>query len=156
MQKLKGDKGSMSAELGDWFCDHSGEVHSHNLIAVRIRLIRRKRLGTDVPVTQDQLMGWITRTRAYLETEKGVTLFNIKGLGYKVADASECALYSMFTLRRVVRLADRTYRLVDIVERKYIPSAFKKVFLETEGGIRQLSRKGRRFLLTWEKLRKGD
>ena len=146
----------MYVELGDWFNDHRGDVHSHEVIATRIRLIRRNRTGENRPVTREQLGGWLLRVRKYLEVERGVTLWNIPKVGYKVASPTECALYSMLILRKVVRLADRTYRLADIVEHKRIPDAFKKVFLEAEGGVKTLSARGRNFLLTWEKMRKGD
>jgi hypothetical protein len=47
--------------------------------------------------------------------------------------------------------ADRTYRLVDIVDRRRIPGALSKVFGDTEGKIKNLSGKSRAFALAFMK-----
>jgi hypothetical protein len=55
----------------------------------------------------------------------------------------------MATTKKLLVLADRTRRLADIVDRKYIPEAFEHVFGSTDSGVRTMLQKGKRFLLMW-------
>lgn len=129
-------------ELCDWlYKANTKEVLGYDVIARKA-----KELGQLREVTQEKLGNLISRCRTVMELRYKTTLINVPGLGYKLADPDELALHTAKWVKRTILYADRTYRLVDITDRKRIPGAIKKVFLDNEGRIRTLSARGKQFV----------
>jgi len=136
-------------ELVEWFYKiPTNEVVSHDVIA---KAIRDYRIALDLPdkgkaITQEVVNRTVSLVRRELELSKRTTLINVKNHGYKLATPKELALTTAKWVKRTIMYADRTYRLVDIVDRKLIPGAIKQVFTDSEGRIKSLSRHGKRFV----------
>lgn len=134
-------KEAMIERLCDWFYKQGNDVLSYELIAKQVKSANG--LGQ---VTQEKLSGIISRCRALMESRYGTTIINVPGLGYKLADPDELALHTAKWVKRTILYADRTYRLVDITDRRKIPGAIQKVFKDNEGRIKTLSTRGRKFV----------
>lgn len=141
--------GSAAEDLAEWFLKHDPDtfMNSH-AIACKIRDIRvaRNLPKGNAPVTQEELNRWIAQTRQYLELHKGCTLWNFRGAGYRIASPDELAVYTAKSVRRTIVMADRTTRLLDIVDRKKMPTALRAVFTDEEGKIRHVGKTGRKYL----------
>lgn len=139
------------SRLSDWFIKQEGAVSSYELIAREFKTVRdssdHSKSGS--PVTEDDLSHAIAMCRIDLENRYRTTLYNVRGKGYKVTTPDELALYTAKFVKRTILHADRTYRLIEIVDRKKIPGALRVVFLDTEGRIKNLSWKGKKFLKTF-------
>ena len=136
-------------QLSDWFVkEGDGVVMQYEIIARQLKKFRdhspHPKAGLEV--TQEDLSRAIARVRFDLETRHKTTLYNFRGIGYKVCNPDELALYTAKFFKRTILYADRTYRLVDIVDRHRIPAALKKVFLDNEGRIKSMSLKGKHFM----------
>ena len=141
------------ASIGDWI--HKETAGRENAltpkeIATRVRIFR-KQMGKDKPVTADQLGSILCQARKHMELTHGVTLWNVRGIGWRSASPKETAYYGMSSTKKLLVLGDRVRRLSDIVDRKYIPEAFEKVFGSTDEGVRSLLGRGKGFLLMWAK-----
>ena len=138
-------------ELSDWFIKQGQDLMSYELIAKKIKAIKREKQMPDRadPITLSDVAREVSRCRADLEIRYKTTLYNIKGVGYKITSPQELAMYTAKSFRRTIMSADRTYRLVDIVDRKFIPYAFAQVFSKTEGRIKGLSKHGKKFVETF-------
>lgn len=130
----------MIDELSDWMYGQQ-DVMSYDQIAKKIKVF-----GKLASVNQEKVGHVISRCRTVMELRYKTTLINIRGLGYKVATPDETALTTAKWVKRTIMYADRTYRLVDITDRKLIPNALKKVFMDSEGRIRTLSNRGKKFI----------
>ena len=141
--------------LGDWLMVESGReawnTVSYEKIAKEFKRLRDLTSSSKAgrPVTEEELRKVVSETRSYLESHHKTTLYNVRGQGYKIATPEEVALYTAKFFKRTILYADRTYRLVEIVDRKYIPSALRTVFCDNEGRIKSLSLKGKKFLGTF-------
>lgn len=135
-------------DLTEWFYKLPlKEVVVHDVIAKKIRDLRIQHRTVDraKAITNGDVQKAVTSVRKELELSRKTTLINIKNVGYKLANADELALTTAKWVKRTVMYADRTYRLVDIVDRKRIPGALRTVFGDTEGKIKTLSGKSRAF-----------
>ena len=135
-------------DLTEWFYKLPlKEVVAHDVVARKIRDIRIANRTKDraKAITNGDVNRHVTMVRKELELNKHTTLVNIKNVGYKLADKNELALTTAKWVKRTVMYADRTYRLVDIVDRKRIPGALRTVFSNSQGNIKTLSHKSRAF-----------
>ncbi len=140
--------------LADWIVQDSGPagsrdvVLSYELIARRFKSLRDSsdHPKANHPVREEELRRALSYVRYELETRYKNTLYNVRGKGYKLCTPEELALYTAKFYRRTILYANRTYRLAEIVDRRYIPAALRTVFCDTEGNVKQLSIKGRKFL----------
>ena len=142
---------SVIQSLADWLFHISTEdnrVISHVAIANRLAFIRQQRKHPKAyqKITQGELGGIVSLCRSWLEENRKTTLYNIKGIGYKIADQDELAMYTAKFVKRTILYADRTGRLVKIVDKARIPGALKKVFSKNQVRIRNLSEEGQEFV----------
>lgn len=150
--------GSACEDLAERFLTCGYDVVESRVIAGWIKAIRIARnlpKGTAV-VTQDEYSHWIANVREYLELHKGVTLWNVPRVGYKVTSPDELAIYTAKSVKRTIVMADRTTRLIDIVDKKRMPSALRSVFLDEEGKIRNIGKSGRKYITLFTQYMKGD
>ncbi len=144
-----GAQWQIARELSGWLVDQKEElVLSHELIAQELKKIRGNIIPwkSGKPVTQMELSHMIQVVRMVMEKVYKTTLYNVRGVGYKVANKEEVALYTAKFFKRTILYADRTYRLLEIVDRKKIPWAIRSVFMDNEGRIKNLSLKGKKFI----------
>lgn len=151
--------GTATEDLAVWFL--SGDTlsaRSLKSVAGMIKQIRvnRQMAKSNDPVTQEELGRWIAQARQYLELHKGHTLWNIRGVGYRVATKDELAVYTARSVRRTIVMADRTTRLLDIVDRNRMPAALRSVFVDEEGKIRHVGKTGRKYLTLFAQYVKGE
>jgi DNA-binding winged helix-turn-helix (wHTH) protein len=119
----------------------NGDVVSHAILAKKY-----KSLSDEKVITLERLSNIISRARVFMELKHGTTIINIRGRGYKLATPDELALQTAKWVKRTIMYADRTYRLVDITDRRKIPGALKAVFEDSQGRIKTLSTRGRKFI----------
>lgn len=131
-------------EFADWLSCQDGDVLSHQLLARKFKEISRLS-----EVTQEKIGDVVSRARVFLELKHSTTLINVRGVGYKIATANELAMTTAKWVKRTIMYADRTYRLVDITDRRLIPGALKKVFESSQGNIKTLSTRGKRFVTSF-------
>ena len=136
----------MPSILADWMYKQRRDL-SFREIAGEIQDIRE---GSGSPlidrkITVGELTRIMSQTRMFMERNHRNTLWNLKGWGYRVATREELALYTAKSIRRTIVTAERTTRLVDIVDRKLIPGALRYVFPDAEQRVRQLGSKGQNF-----------
>lgn len=145
-------------ELASWMLKFKDAPATYQQIALKIRDVQRahEREFNEDSIGYQALGSWISKARQYLEVHNSLTIINVRGVGYKIANPPETAVFAMKTVKRTVVLAERTKRLSEIVDRKYIPYAFKKVFQETEGGVQYLTRRARKFLEAFTNEREGE
>lgn len=138
------------ADLSDWFHEQDGNLVAYELIARQYRKLLNKYQHPNAtrPVMKADLDRAISRSRMELESRYKTTLFNVRGQGYKVADANELALYTAKFIKRTIFYCDRTYRLVEITDKDRIPSALQQVFSDTGGRIKTLSLRGKKYVDT--------
>lgn len=135
-------------ELAEWMNKQSVTV-PYVTIAKKI-----KELSGMPTVTQEKVGNAMSRCRTVLELQHNTTIVNVRGEGYKIANPEEVALTTAKWVKRTIMYADRTYRLVDIVDRKLIPGALKRVFTDSEGNIRTLSVRGKKFVESFTQYQK--
>jgi len=142
---MKTEVSEFYQDLTLWFTKHSPkEVISYELIAKRIKDLRG--YGN---VTLMDVGSAVSICRIEMELRHETTIVNVRGSGYKIANPDELALATAKWMKRSIMYADRTYRLVDIVDRRKIPGAIKQVFLDNEGRIKTLSKRGQQFVGTF-------
>lgn len=95
-------------------------------------------------ITSEEVTRMVCSCRRELELSKKTTLINVRNRGYKLATPKELALYAAQSARRTIRWADRTWRVLEICDRKLLPNAIRSVFPEAK--IRLLSRTGQKFV----------
>jgi hypothetical protein len=118
---------------------------THEEIAGVIQQARRN----GQPVLSEQIHGAVCKARSYLELNYRVTIWNLRGYGFRVATPDELAMYTARSVRRTITMADRTVRLTDIVDRKRMPQALRIVFEDNKGRIKTLGFKGKKFMSTF-------
>jgi DNA-binding winged helix-turn-helix (wHTH) protein len=136
-------------DMVDWFYGlPTTDVVSHDLVAKKIRDARITHKTKDVgkPITNGDVNRMVTMVRKELELGKRTTIINIRNHGYKLANPKELAMTTARWVKRSVMYADRTYRLVDITDRKMIPGALREVFGDTQNKVKALSTRGKRFV----------
>lgn len=150
MTKRNADKYPIPSAIGDWIHKNGDKVLSAKEIAGRIKDYRAQDQSFG-PVTQDQVQSILCQARKHCELTFKLTIWNVRGQGWRIATPRETAYYGMHSTKKLLVLADRVRRLVDIVDKKYIPEAFDKVFGSTEDGVRSIVSRGKGFLLMWAK-----
>ena len=105
----------------------------------------------DKDVKYSDTLQWISKARLYCEKEKRCTLWNVRGLGWRVADDRETAVYYGKCMRRTIASAERTCSLQAIVKQQYIPDALREVLRGAEGGARSLVKTRQRYLEVFAK-----
>jgi len=153
--KRKVGRYPIPAAVGDWIYKQGDRVLSAKEIGERIKIYRQQD-GDKRPVTVEQLGTMLCQARKYCELNHRLTIWNVRGIGWRIATPRETAYYGMATTKKLLVLADRTRRLADIVDRKYIPEAFEHVFGNTDNGIKTMLQKGKRFLLMWVEKQNSD
>lgn len=142
----------IAEEIGDWMYHRGrgGRVFSDEEIAKQIKLfrIRHKLNQANDAVRRKDVVAFIPRMRMYLEVEHKVTVVRERGRGYKIASPQEAAVFAMQTARTTTRWVERSVRLIDIVDVKYLPRAYNKVFGALETTNRTYVRRTRRFIET--------
>lgn len=134
-------------EMSDWFNKFdTTKVITREQIARKLGETRKKINGHKQNVTQEDVLNMVSKCRVDLELRHRTTLVNVRGYGYKLANPDELAIQTAKWVKRTILYADRTYRLVDITDRRKIPGALKKVFCDNEGRIKTLSSRGKRFV----------
>jgi hypothetical protein len=73
----------------------------------------------------------------------------VHGQGWRLATPKETAYYGMAFTKKLLVMADRTRRLSDIVDRKYLPEAFEAVFGDTNTSVKTMLGRGKKFLTMW-------
>lgn len=127
-------------QLTEWFYRHGvREIIPYSAIGQEIKRLRKK--GN---VTQAEVGHAVSMCRIDMELTKGTTIVNVRGRGYKVATPKELAIYSAKCGKRTIHWADRTWRALEITDRKLLPSAVRQVFPESK--IRTLSQAGKKFV----------
>ena len=134
------------SDLCDWFLSLGKDIADKRRVATKIKALRSTHYKDERLITEEHVNRMISESRRWLELKHRTTIINIRGLGYKLASPDELALTTAKWVKRSIMYADRTYRLVDIVDRKKIPNAIREVFGETEGKVKALSTKGRKFV----------
>ena len=128
-------------EYADWMHGSmNGDVVSHEILA------RKYKDMTGQGVTLEKLSHIMSRARVFMELKHGTMIINVRNRGYKLATPRELALCTAKWVKRTIMYADRTYRLVDITDRKLIPGALRTVFEDSQGRIKTLSTRGRKFI----------
>lgn len=152
MELVKSERKRPAYEsLAEWFYGSKVELIPHRDIALQIKQVKKKDGISEwqEPVTQEELGRYVAQCRQYLESERKCTLWNVRNVGFRVATEDELAIYTAKWVRRTITSADRTTRLTDIVDRKRMPNALRKVFLDNEGRIRNLTVRGQKFMKTF-------
>lgn len=85
-------------------------------------------INPDIDVTDKTVQGYISQIRRVLEHKKGVSIWNVKGEGYRIATEPEKAIFLVKGTHRVLKLAERVSRLYVITDKKLIPGAINTVF----------------------------
>jgi hypothetical protein len=124
------------------------EVLSAKEIAQKIKSFREQDRDFR-SVTQDQCQTILCQARKHVELTYRLTIWNVHGQGWRLATPKETAYYGMASTKKLLVLADRTRRLADIVDKKYLPEAFEHVFGSTDAGVKTMLQKGKKFLLMW-------
>lgn len=164
--KVQLDQDRQIRYFADWLMDTTEgakRLVPEAEIAEQIKSIR-KRFNSRYAkerVHAGHVYSWITRARIVLEQENGLTLWNVWGTGYRVATPQETAIFAMRRLKSVVTQARRVSNLVEMVEPKYLPEAFRQVFYHAAKGLEDVRSKAKRFMVTWQqetqkKLNKGE
>lgn len=143
-------KEPLHVALTDYFLKSGGKVLTYKAISEEMKAIKKSRED----VSFGSLYDAICKVRERLEVAHGLTLWNEKGVGYKLASPKQTALFGLRLVKRMVVLAGRTERIVPIIDRKYVPEAFEEVFGKAEGQLKQLHTNGKRFLKVWADNRK--
>lgn len=132
-------------DYADWmFGNMRKDVVSHKLLAQKY-----KEMTNCGPITLEKLSNIVSRARYFMELKHGTTIINVRGLGYKLATPDELAMTTARWVKRTILYADRTYRLVDITDRRKIPGALQKVFSDSQGRIKTLSTRGKKFVASF-------
>jgi hypothetical protein len=151
MPKKRSERYPIPSAIGDWISKQPGDkVLSAKEIASRIKGFREQD-GDHRNVTVDQLNSILCQARKHCELTYKLTIWNVHGQGWRIATPRETAYYGMAATKKLLVLADRTRRLCDIVDRKYIPEAFEQVFGSTDNGVKTMLSRGKSFLLMWVK-----
>lgn len=85
-------------------------------------------------VTEANLRCYVCIGREYAESKHGKTFWNIRGVGWRVADEQEKAIYTVRCARSTIKWADRTRRIYAVTQKSLVPGAMKKVFGSNEAG----------------------
>jgi len=127
-------------DLTEWFYKQPvTRVLTYEMIGREMKRLRKKG-----DVTQTDVGKAVSMCRVEMELSKGTTIINVPRQGYKLATPKELAIHAMKSGKRTMHWADRTYRALEITNRKLIPEALKKVFPEEK--IRTLSVAGKKFI----------
>lgn len=139
---------SLFSKMSRWFISQNSHMSTHEQIAKQYKVVRDagNYAKTNFPVTQDDYSSMIAHVRMDMELHHKTTLYNVKRLGYKTCDPDELALYTAKFVKRTILYADRTDRLARIVDRRRIPGALTTVFSDSQGRIKNLSVRGKRFV----------
>jgi len=128
------------------------DVVTHRELATVIRKFKEKSprypIGLKI-ITQEELHRHVAKAREYLELEYKCTIWNLRGIGFRITSPDELAMYTARSVRRTIVMADRTIRLTDIVDRKRMPQALHTVFIDNEKRIKTLGIKGKKFMSTF-------
>jgi hypothetical protein len=137
-------------ELTEWFYKQPvTKVLTYEEIGREMKRLRKK--GS---VTQTDVGHAVSMCRIEMELSKGTTIINVPKRGYKLATPAELAIHAMKSGKRTMHWADRTYRALEITDRRLIPGALKKVFPEEK--IRTLSVAGKRFISNFVEYSKNE
>lgn len=82
----------------------------------------------DKDITDKRVQGIITLARKTLEEKKGMSIWNVRGEGYRIASEKEKAVFLCRTTRTVLKNAERAARLYVITDKKLIPQAVQEVY----------------------------
>jgi len=143
---MSDEQSPLISDLTDWFLSLGKDVADKKRIASKIKSLRTLHLRDEKHITEEHVNRMVTEVRRWLELKHRTTIVNIRNVGYKIANPDELAITTAKWVKRSIMYADRTYRLVDIVDRKKIPNAIREVFGETEGKIKTLSTRGKKFV----------
>jgi hypothetical protein len=135
-----------------WVRDYKHDVLTHEIIAISMQRIMKDQGGRSKPITSAMLHSTIAKTRRYMEESHKCTLWLVRGVGYKIANKDETALYTAGAIKRTLMWADRTRRLVPITDRQYLPSALKRVFAKNSSNVARLANEGRGYVQAFEEL----
>ena len=94
----------------------------------------------DRDITDRTVSSFITHGREVLENKKAMSIWNIRGEGYRLATEKEKAIFLVRHTRKTLKYADRATRLYLITDHRMLPDAVKSVFGTKEkarGLIRQ-------------------
>lgn len=103
-----------------------------------------------VSMTRETYHSFMSEVRRILETDKKVTLYNVRGHGYKIASPVECARFTAQMTKRAVLMAERvSTRLFPIVDKRLFVSEFKTLYSDAERGVELAYQHGRKLLDQW-------
>lgn len=143
---------SVGEELAEWFLNQKREIIEPGKIASAIKSMKQKRPlpvnRKDYEVTREELNRHITEARKYLETpaRRCTIVYSHASRGYMCGEGKDLALYTAKWIKRTLHCADRTTRLTNIADRRDMPEALRKVFVEQKGKVKALSADGKKFI----------
>jgi len=158
MVKAK-DREPISYELADWFWRYrTAEVIPYKAVEARMLEVmedsgRLKPGKKHLTFHEVGIAISMVRLRMFV-SHPGVTLINIRGIGYKVSNDSEYANYTMGWAKRTFNAAALTVAYAKGMKRECIAPALKKVFGSNEAEIRRLAQAKQEFaqeIKTWRK-----
>ena len=79
-------------------------------------------------ITDRTVAGYVTHARRVLEQKKGMSIWNIKGKGWRIATENEKAIFLVKTTHRTLKNAERVQVLYGCTDRRLIPDALVQVF----------------------------
>ena len=126
-------KAGVRDKFNEWFFEHGkGEVLSHEKCGEYLA----KQLNRDI--TMNLLRSYVGSAREHLERNKGVTIWNVLGKGWRIATEKEKAIHLIRSARTTIKWGERAVRLYEITEHKLIPDAIKYVFGSSAKAMEQV------------------
>ena len=134
------------SELADWFLVKGHRVMERGEIAGKLTKILNRQPSLE------EYYRCICETRKVLERKHRSTLYNVKGVGYKLATKTEEARFAALCAHRTILLAERTRRLLAFVDKRLFVAEFRTMLVHAERGIESMYRYGRRMIEDWGKV----